>query len=100
MGATKKSSKNSKSLSLPAVLDIRSASSFYDEVKAISTAGTNLSVDAKKVEKITTPAIQILLAASAEVCKKKGSFKIQKPSSEMTAAFVIMGLESQFNQWK
>ncbi|PIR39292.1 MAG: hypothetical protein COV35_01895 [Alphaproteobacteria bacterium CG11_big_fil_rev_8_21_14_0_20_39_49] len=100
MSATKKDSKNSKLLSLPSVLDIRSASSFYDEIKPLSEAGTNLKVNAKDVEKITTPAIQILLASASTVCKKKGSFKIENPSSEMTNAFLVMGLESQFNKWK
>ena len=100
MSAKKKSSKDSKEISLPSVLDIRTASSFYDEIKKVAKAGENLVLNANDVEKITTPAIQILLAASVSVCKKKGSFKIKEPSSEMKDAFLIMGLESQFNEWK
>lgn len=92
--------KNAEELKLPSVLDIKSAGAFFEEIKSDSKAGTNLVLDAKKLEKITTPAIQILLASSAAVKKKKGSLKVIKFSSEVERVFADIGLESQFNEWK
>jgi anti-anti-sigma regulatory factor len=85
---------------LPSVLDIRTAKSFYDEIKAVSKAGANIVINGENVEKITTPAIQVLLASSIAACKKKGSFKVESFSPQLERAFVTIGLESQFNKWK
>jgi len=104
MVATKKVKKGSganvEELKLPDVLDIKSANTFFEEIKSVSKAGTNLVLDAEQLEKITTPAIQILLASCAAVKKKNGSFKMVKFSSDIEDVFTDIGLESQFNEWK
>jgi anti-anti-sigma factor len=100
MVATKKDSENFKEVKLPNLLDIRSASAFFKDIKSVSKAGTNLVINAQNLEKITTPAIQVLLVSFVAVSKKNGSFKVINFSPEMEKVFVTVGLESQFNKWK
>lgn len=98
MVATKK--ENIKEVVLPSVLDIRCASAFFNDIKSVSKAGNNLVINAKNLEKITTPAIQVLLVSFAAVSKKKGSFKVINFSPEIEQVFITLGLVSQFNEWK
>ena len=85
-------------VNLPSVLDIASAEQLYKDLSHASHA-QKLIIHAEKVERITTPAIQLLLVAEKSLKALEGTFIIQSPSEVFKNAFSDLGLDSQLKQW-
>ena len=76
-------------LKLPAVLDLAAAESFMLMVRERLQAAAPPSFDASGVESLTSPCIQIILAAR----KSSDRLSINAPSAAFIAAFEDLGLD-------
>jgi len=77
------------------VLDISSSSSFYQQLLDIPKETEHVVLDAGAVEKITTPAIQSLLAFNKFLEETGRSMQIDSPSEEFKSALTDLGIDTQ-----
>lgn len=87
-----------ESHALPQILDLTEAHNLRDNM--IRLCGEpGILLDASGVERMSTPCVQVLLAAgrAAEVSRK--SFKIVKASDVFRAAIADLGLQAEFRNW-
>ncbi len=85
---------------LPEELTLMAAEPLRDLLHtAISTNG-NLVLDASRVERLTTPCIQVLLAAGHAAEKENAHFKLQNPSQALTASLTDLGLGAELKRWR
>lgn len=92
--------KKASPVAMQGSFDISSATEFKETLEKSIKSSPELIIEAGKLEKITTPCIQLLLSASQSVMKKKGKLILQDPSKEMEKAFTDIGFIDQFNEWK
>ncbi len=91
-------SKESDAFVLPAVLDISAAEKLLEKFRELNT-DTKIILDASKVQRITTPCIQIILSAHKTIKNKNGSLEIKNASDACKDAFYDIGLADEFNGW-
>jgi hypothetical protein len=82
----------------PNKIDIASIVSIADNIKATYTS-KNIIFNAKSVEKITTPGIQILLATILTAKSRRGHIKITEPSEIFINNIATLGFASQLQEW-
>ncbi len=82
-----------KVLDLNAVHDLRELLA-----TTLSETGT-IVINAENVERIGTPAVQVILAAGKELSNENRSIVISKSSETFQSAFADLGLEDQLLQW-
>lgn len=89
-------------LALPPVLDISAAKEFHIQLKdAVSGVGNGRVVfEADKVERITTPGMQLLVAAAKTIQGNKGTVAVANPSDIFCHTLTDLGLTAQLNEWK
>lgn len=88
-------------LELPATVGIGEAEALHGDLVARLAAGGTILVDGSSVERITTPAIQVMLAC-ARTCTTDGDgvrFAISAASDSMRDAFRLLGLEAELDGW-
>ena len=83
---------------LPSQIDISSAAKLCDDIKAIYTSN-NITLDAGKVDRITTPGIQILLAITTTAKSRGGLVTITKPSEIFQSIISDLGFSNQLKEW-
>ena len=92
----------SASFALSERLDITYVHTLHAEVSAFLEKlpdGANVALDGSKVERITTPCVQLLLSLG-NTCQNDGrGFAIKSASDVMHAAFADLGFQDQLNQW-
>ena len=62
-------------------------------------AAAGLEIDAVDVDTITTPCIQIIVAAGLTVEERSQTFSIVNATPTCHAAFEDLGLASEFERW-
>lgn len=67
-------------------------------VEAIEKTG-NLTLDASLVERITTPCIQLLIAADQELSKNGEGLKLIQATDVVVSALKDIGLEDTYQRW-
>ena len=67
-------------------------------VEAIEKTG-KLALDGSKVERITTPCIQLFIAADQELSQNGEGLKLLQASDAMVSALKDMGLEETYQRW-
>ncbi|MDR3373072.1 MAG: STAS domain-containing protein [Ancalomicrobiaceae bacterium] len=86
-------------VTLPAFLDLSSVAilkaSLADQIDAPGTT----TIDCSKVERITTPAIQVLLAYSKSVGMRDRAVRLSHPTETFRAAFDDLGLHEDLMRW-
>lgn len=85
-------------INLPTVVDIVSAEALFNDLNHASHAH-KIIIHAEKVERITTPAVQLLLATEKSLSAVEGSFVIQSPSEVFQTALIDLGLGLQLKKW-
>ena len=91
--------KGKSRLKLGCILDIRAAEPLKGVLQKARDKGHPLIIEAGSVERLTTPCIQVLLAA-AEALKEAGiSFTLSKPSEAFVDSFNELGLFPALKQW-
>ncbi len=86
-------------LSLNGNLDLASAEGLKDEFLSGLGAGEALTIDASAVERISTAAIQTLIAGAAALKSAGVGFNLSSPSEAFVKAFQDLGLTECLNQW-
>lgn len=67
-------------------------------VEAIEETG-KLTLDASLVERVTTPCIQLFIAADKELLKNGEGLKIIQATDVMVSALKDIGLEDTYQEW-
>lgn len=86
-------------IALPAVLDLCAAEPLKAAFDKALAGGRPLTVDAEGVERLSTPCIQILIAAEAGMRAAELPFKLAKPSDAFIDTFSDLGVFSLLKQW-
>lgn len=84
--------------SLPATLDLTAARNLRERLAAM-LPGNGVVLDMSSVERMSTPCMQVLLAAGRAADATKVSFQIVDASDAFRAAVADLGLETQFGNW-
>lgn len=84
---------------LPAQLDIRAVEQFFDRLRTIAEEADVAMIDASKVERITTPCVQIVLSLSKTLEENGGRLKLKAASDVFHNAFADLGLTHCIKQW-
>lgn len=84
---------------LPETLDISTAEDLLGELKKAAEQSTSITIDGSKAERITTPAIQLLLALEKSFEKADTELHVISPSENLQAAFADLGLKSHLDTW-
>lgn len=93
-----KDSSTSDVVVLPANTDIGSISQLYQEIISVYT-NHNLAIDASKVQNITTPGVQLLIAATNTAKARNIKITIPQYSEMFKNTLTIMGFSNQFKEW-
>ncbi len=84
---------------LSEVLDISVAQNMRSELLARVAADTPLTIDASRVEKIGTAAIQLLHAAGLARAVRGKSMIVKNPTPAFVAGFTDIGFAADLNNW-
>ncbi len=84
--------------SVPATLDLTAARDLRERLTAM-LSGKAIVLDMSAVERMSTPCMQVLLAAGRSADAAKVSFQIVDASDVFRAAVTDLGLEMQFRNW-
>jgi anti-anti-sigma regulatory factor len=95
---TRQFSQESHPTALPQVLDLVQARELRDDMVRLLAQGT-LVLDAGAVERMSTPSLQVLLAAGRAADDAGGGFQIVNASEGFRAAVADLGLEAEFKNW-
>ena len=81
-------------VTLPAVLDLPAASDLRDALMDALTADAvgELTLKAQAVERVSTAALQVILAAAADFKRAAHRLVIEAPSEQLSDAFRLLGL--------
>lgn len=85
---------------LGAVLDIRSAAPLRDGLLNAIRLGKPVLVDARQVERMSTPCVQVLLAAGRSAEASNGRIVLTQASDNFVAAFSDLGLFGSLMSWQ
>lgn len=81
-------------ISLPAVADLTQAAALKEQLERGLMSGSGIVVDAAAVQRISSPCLQVLVAAAAAFEKTGGqSFTIADPSAALLETVSMLGLK-------
>jgi chemotaxis protein CheX len=83
---------------LPAILDITKAQELRGHM-VDRLNGSAVLLDASAVDRVSTPCIQVLLAAAQSAELAGTSFRIANASAALWAALADLGLQAEFKNW-
>ena len=89
-----------KTLLLPTSLDLGNAQDWKERLIAALTLNPVLKLDGSETMHVTTPGIQLLLAAALSAKSKGGKLVLMNPSSALEAAFDELGLAQTLGEWR
>jgi anti-anti-sigma regulatory factor len=84
------------SVHLPPSLDLSEAELLCRELRAQILAAETIVLEGSQVERVSTPCLQILLAAFKSSESRGLSFRLDAPSKVLTDALADLGLEQSF----
>lgn len=84
---------------LPEILDLGGAESLKHGLVEVAGAAEALAIDGGNVERVSTPAIQILLAVARDLSEKNRPLVLRNPSEALKAAFDDLGLSAELHSW-
>lgn len=101
--ADKKSSKpatgNSGTLALEPVSGMTTIQALHKSLQQALKNAPNLTIDAGKVERITSPAFQLLIAAARSLEEGGGRLTLANPTEPFVQAARDLGLDQTIQQW-
>ncbi len=81
---------------LPAAVDLSLATEFKEAMVEAAAGRQKIVIEASEVQKIYTPAIQILLSVRNAMEAENGELEIKDPSEAVVSAFEDVGLADAF----
>lgn len=85
---------------LPPVLDLLAAQSLKDELLSYYHKEGDLQLEGEGVERIATPCIEVLVAASEAFARSDRGFHINNPSEYFAEAVETLGLSEYLARWR
>ena len=92
--------KKDSRVTLGPVLDIRAAASLREGLQKALKRGKPVIVDAAQVDRLSTPCIQVLLAAGKSAEGGAGRIILAQASDAFVAAFSDLGLFANLMSWQ
>ena len=89
-----------KALTLPAILDIGNAQELQDSLAGALERSPVLRLNGSKINQVSTPGVQVLLAASQSALAGGGKLILASPSPALQEAFESLGLPNQLSEWR
>jgi chemotaxis protein CheX len=86
-------------IKLPAQLDMTALPAVKEELVAAASSASALSIDGSGVERIGTPAVQLLLAAAKAFADDGRRFALKDPSETLSSALDDLGLGVDAGHW-
>ncbi len=86
-------------LKLLPILDMAAADDFLESLKSCVSQNKNLTLDGAEVERVSTPCIQVLLAAASKVEKAGGQFSIVNATPMFERGMRELGVLDDLNNW-
>lgn len=87
-------------VTLGPVLDIRAATALRDGLQKALKRGRPVIVDAAQVDRLSTPCIQVLLAAGRDAGTGSCRMMLAQASDPFVAAFSDLGLFADLMSWQ
>lgn len=87
-------------VTLPGALDLSVSAAFKEALLYATSLKKTLKLDGNAVEQLSTPAIQLILAAQARLEETGQEAILLSPSQEFASAFDDLGLFSSLMKWK
>lgn len=81
-------------VTLPAILDLTKAAALKDCVLSAMAEGTQVTIDAGALQRITTPCLQVFVAAARDLQNEGGALQIVNAPDALTHATEILGLSN------
>ena len=83
---------------LPPVLDLLAAGPLHQSLTAAMNEGRVLRVDGQEVERVSTAALQVLIAAQRSLAPVGGTMLLHAPSQALVEALGDLDLQSVLNR--
>ena len=90
---------NTAKIVLPEILDFSAAGSLKTALEGALSGGRSFKLDAKNVERLSTPCVQVLIAAERAMKAADVPFTLSKPSDAFIDTFNDLGVFSHLKQW-
>ncbi len=97
---TEKSDAAMGEVKLPSEMDLLSAEGLRDTLLNVLNEDKGLLIDASDVERVSTPCIEVLVAAQKSCAEAGYDFKISNSSQILVEAFSALGLDEYFKGWR
>ena len=88
-----------KTLQLPVSLDMGTAQALKESLFSALAMSPTLRLDGSKTRHVTTPGIQVLLAAAQSAKSRGGKIVLIGASPVLVAALADLGLTVTFTEW-
>jgi anti-anti-sigma factor len=86
-------------IKLPGDLDNALPAALREVVLRETRAGTTMRIDCAAVDKVSTPSVQLLLAAADYIGRQEARFVLANPSEALVEAFSDLGLFATLMTW-
>lgn len=86
-------------IKLPGQLDMAALTALKEDLINTTNITNSLAIDGSEVERVGTPAIQLLLAAAKAFSAEGRSFALETPSQALSLALDDLGLGIDVRQW-
>ena len=86
-------------ITLPRVLDIPAAADLRETVLEMVASEMTVTIQSDQVEQVTTPGIQVLMAAATYIESLNAKLTMVNPSNTLVEGFNDLGLFSQLMAW-
>ena len=80
-------------------LDLTAATALREQCLELMSTGGDVEIDVSDVETVTTPCIQVLLAAEKSLAADGRRLRIAGDSASMRRAFADLGLDEHYRNW-
>ncbi|MEQ9122172.1 MAG: STAS domain-containing protein [Alphaproteobacteria bacterium] len=80
-------------------LDLTAATALRAQCLELMSIGGDVEVDVSDVETVTTPCIQVLLAAERSLAADGRALRVAGASESMRLAFADLGLDEHYRNW-
>jgi anti-anti-sigma regulatory factor len=84
---------------LPAISDAGAAGALKEALSPLVLRGASIRLAGEEVERITTPCVQVLLAADRALAPRQAGLVLKGPSEAMRLAFAELGLGAELERW-
>lgn len=86
-------------IALPEILDFGTAEPLKAALEKALAGGRPLKLDAEKVERLSTPCLQVMIAAELAMKAADVPFTLSNPSDAFVDTFNDLGAFGQLKQW-